>query len=221
MRLITLLVLLLLYTAPSFAKDEGEIGHYTMNGVTFAIPKKALLVSMPEGEVDGSLPILLRWPNLEPAQWKGDQSQVIAVSVMPYKTFTRKIGNETVITNTIESYYQSLAHIFIDGKNNQILGIKAEPYFMAHHAISGLNGYKMPYSGHFNTLRFDFFIEGNDPIHPQYWVACEFGKCTSYNKITNKIMAEYTFNRIPFFTNTHQEMRSKVTTKIQSFIIDN
>lgn len=206
------------------ANAEEEIGHYTMNGVTFAIPKKALLVKVPEGEVDDIIPLLLHWPDMEPAEWKGDQSKVIHVTLMPYKIFNRKIGDKTVVTNTLESYYQTMAHIFVNGKNNQVLGIKAEPYFMAYHATSGLNGYKMPYSGHYNTLRFDFFIEGSDPIHPKYWVLCKLdvsnSRCESYNKINDQIMAVYDFNKFPFFTSIPHEMRAKVTQKIHSFIIN-
>ena len=111
MRLITLLVLLLLYTAPSFAKDEGEIGHYTMNGVTFAIPKKAFLTKTPEGEVDDIISLLFLWPNLEPAQWKGDQSQVIHVSMQKggYSRTTMASGEE--ISRSYQ-WYGTISRIF-------------------------------------------------------------------------------------------------------------
>lgn len=223
MRLITLLVLLLLYIAPSLAKDEGEIGHYTMNGVTFAIPKKALLVSMPEGEVDGSLPILLRWPNLEPAQWKGDQSQVIHVSMQKggYSRTTMASGEE--ISRSYQ-WYGTISRIFrteVISEEKRIYKhhINADPVFLYNAKGLGLEYYKLPFVGHPNVYNDDFFIKG-DPLKPDYWIHCNLTRCDSAFELNNRVTVKYSFNRLNFLHgNVHEEVRKAIIDKLNLFIV--
>lgn len=194
-----------------------ELGTYIVNGVTFKIPKAALLTKQPEGENDG-ITILLKWPELTPAKWEGNQSAVIKVGIEKNVDHTGQIDGLSGPLDSSDIVYHSSAS-WLTVRNGRKMIVDPAPVLLMKNTKYGtLDYYKLPRLGHVNVVDKDFFIKG-DPLKPDYWYACQLGRCYTAIRLDDKIYLKISHHQVGFITQgIWREIIDETTARVKSYI---
>ncbi len=201
--------------------QEGELGTYIVNGVTFNIPKNAFLSHHDEGE-NSSLHLLLQWPDLTPASWSGDQSQVIKVGIYPNHDYTGKIEGLEGILDKEDYIYNTRANWREMTGAGQYRVTDPEPVELFRFKGGEYGLYKLPRLGHINTVGKDFYVWGN-PLDPDHWYMCNTNnpviRCETEERLNKKISLSIKHHREYFIEEKRfKEVPNRIKEKISSYI---
>ena len=174
--------------------DVEPVGHFTVNGVTFNIPREYMWQNRtyPDGEME-SLHLMLKYPEMTKGEPYADDTVTVTIAKGVISNVCTKEGKcFDSATGTYGSF--SGLHTVKDEENKRIRIIKDKPkqtefideLSLTKFQVGGPNG--------------DYFYVEGDLLMPSYWLRCR-GSCDTYFMYNdNKIEINYQ-NKLNYFLN--------------------
>jgi hypothetical protein len=188
--------------------DINAIGKFIVNDIKFNVPRKYLyLENISGGTEDGNqneLSLAFIYPDITPltaADWSKVNQYEINLNI---KNSVMKgcstIGQGKQCDRFLYEY-QNHTNSTMD----RVSG--AQPLFMKKMPELSMNEYSWINEYGFTS---GFYIRGDDPWHPAYWMQCAGETCEAFmNYADNRILIRYTFH-IDTLLTRHDELRNKI-----------
>jgi len=191
--------------------DVEPVGHFTVNGVMFNIPREYMWQNRtyPDGEME-ALYLMFKYPEMTKGEPYADDTVTVTIKKGGKTRVCDKNSECLDVARMVYGVRTNIDKVSKDGKF-LIEGMEApkQPEFIEE---LGLTKFKV------GKPNGDYFYVEGDLLMPSYWFWCR-GICESdfmYND--NKIEIHYTFKKN--FLKEHREVRKKIIEKLDSFIAD-